>query len=239
MGTDTVIRVWRRFNNKVGSPEEISALKEQYKLRNAAEDWSSEKENHAIEHEKDMPILLEQGFKADRNVGCDEDENPRAAWGLEDSKLYSFIGSFFFGRGLSKLRDHFNLCTGKRSTCTAFIGKDDVKKIIQAARYLLSGKFSDELESMLENDFISVLGEDYPKWELRKFKNDKRIYLDRESSGHWSISFGDPEGDRETEEENSSAEWMLKKLETCLAGMLELETSYDGEDDIVFEICAF
>ena len=239
MGTDTVIRVWRRFNNKVGSPEEISALKEQYKLRNAAEDWSSEKENHAIEHEKDMPILLEQGFKADRNVGYDEDKELRAAWGTEDGKLYSFVGSFFFGRGLSKLRDHFNLCTGKRSTCTAFMSRDDVKKIVQAARYLLSGKFSDELETMLENDFIPVLGKDYPKWELRKFKNDKRIYLDRESSGHWSISFGDPEGDRETEEENSNVEWMLKKLETCLAGMLELETNYDGENDIVFEICAF
>ena len=175
MGIDTIIRVWRRFNNKVGSQEEISALKEQYKLRNAAEDWSSEKENHAAEHEKDMPILLEYGFKADRNAGCDEDNDPRVAWGLEDSKLYSFIGSFFFGRGLSKLRDHFNLCTGKRSTCTAFMSRDDVKKIVQAARYLLSGKFSDELEFMLENDFISVLGEDYPKWELRKFKNDKRI----------------------------------------------------------------
>ena len=86
MGIDTYFRVWRRFNKKTGSAEEIAALREQYKLRNAAEDWSSEKENHAAEHEKDMPILLEQGFKADRNAGCAEDKDPRAAWGTEHPK---------------------------------------------------------------------------------------------------------------------------------------------------------
>lgn len=238
MGTDTFIRVWRRFNNKFGSAEEIATLKEQYKLANAAEDWSFEKENHATEHERDMPILLEHGFKVGNRFDS-EDKDLRAAWGTEDGKLYSFIGSFFFGRGLSKLRDHFKLNIGRRSTCTSFMSGDDVKKIVQAARYLLNGKFSDELETILDNEFIQILGEDYPKWEFRKLKSNKRIYLDRESSGHWSISFGDPEAELETEEENSSVEWMLKKLETCLTGMLELETSYDDEDDIVFEICAF
>ena len=238
MGTDTIIRIWRRFNNKIGSQEEIIALREQYKLRNAADDWTSEKENHAAEHEKDMPILLEHGFKAERSIEAEE-VDPRFAWGNEDNKLYSYIGSFFFGRGFSRLRDYFGLCIGKRSTCTAFMSKNDVKKIVQAARYLLNGQFSDEFESMLDNEFIKVLGEDYPKWELRKFKNNRKIYLDQESTGHWSISLGDPEGDREVEEENSNAEWMLKKLENCLAGVLEFETGYNGEDDIVFEICAF
>lgn len=232
MGTDTFIRVWRRFNDKIGSQREISALREQYKLRNEANDLSLKK----IDHEQDMPNLLEHGFKANALL---EDEEPRFAWGNADNKLYSFVGSFFFGRGLSQLRNHFGLSIGKYSTQTTFINKNDVKAIVQAARYLLSGKFSDELETMLDNEFISVLGEEYPKWKFRKLKSDKKIYLDRESSGHWSVSFGDSTSDLEIEEENSSTEWMLKKLETCLAGMLELETSYNGKDDIVFEICAF
>lgn len=64
MGTDTYIRIWRRFNNYTGSKEVINDLREQYRLRNFESDYSSNRENNAEEHMKDMPLLLDIGFKA-------------------------------------------------------------------------------------------------------------------------------------------------------------------------------
>ena len=238
MGIDTYFRVWRRFNKKTGSTEEIAALREQYKLRNAADDYSADHDKNEEEHARDMPILLARGFKADVSCSSDEDCDPKVAFGNEDGKTYFHLASFFFGRSLGELRDYYNLNSCKRSRYTSFVPRDDVKKIVQAARYLLGGNYSDETEALLENDFIKALGETYPRWSCRKSKANEKIYIDKNDGG-WMVSFGDPEGDREIEEENASAEWLLKKLECCLAGALEIETSYDGDDDIVFEICAF
>ena len=150
-----------------------------------------------------------------------------------------FLASFFFGRCFSSLREYYNLNTSKISTCTAFISKEDARRILQAIKYLLSGNFSDEVEDLLDNEFIKVLGENYPKWSMRKFKDELRFYVDKNGEDSWSITLGDPEGKRDEVEENSSEEHMLKKLECCLQSALDIETSYNGLDDIVIEICAF
>lgn len=240
MGIDTYFRVWRRFNKKTGSAEEIAALREQYKLRNAADDYSGHRANNEEEHKRDMPILLDRSFNANRSLSTCEDDDPQSAFGNEDGKLYVFVAGFFFGRSLGDLRSHYGLQVDKRSTCTSFVSREDIKKIVQAARYLLAGKYSDEIEALLGNEFISLLGSEYPKWDCRNLKNDKKIYIDKDDGGDgWIVTFGDPLSDKETREENASAEWLLKKLECCLAGALEIETRYNGTDDIVFEICAF
>lgn len=237
MAINTHFRIWLRHNDILGDPAEIAEIKEQYKLRNEADDWSSSREDNEEKRALDMPILLERGYKAKRDFSLDE-KNPREAYGREDGKLYSFLYEIWFGVWLENLRKHYNLDPYKRSEATAFIPLEDVPKIVQASRYLLSGDYSDKLESLLSNEFIKILGDGYPKWEWRKSKRDD-IYIDKTDEGRYVVSFGDCQSDAETEEENLSSETMLKKLECCMQNVLEIETDWDGKESIVLEICAF
>lgn len=239
MGTDTCFRVWRKYNTKDAALAEYDALKEEYRLKNEKDDWREDKASRASEHAKDIPILLERGFKAERGFTEECDSHVREAIGKDDGKLYVMLLEYFFGRSLGKLRDYYNLNPGQLSRMTAFVPEADIKKIVQAAKYLLRGVFSKDDEDILDNEFISILGDNYPKWYLRSRRDSEKIYIDKNDDEGYVVSFGDHDYDAECEEENRSTEQILKKLVVALQSVLDAEKSYDGKDELVLEICAF
>lgn len=246
MSSGSYFRTWKKFNNVVGNEADIVAVKAEYALRNAKDDWTSDKENNAKKHEEDLPLFLDVNFTAERgDLGFDDNAKkdlPRAFF-KEDGKMCVQILEHFFGSGLPSLKNHYNLNPHARASSSVVVSASEAKQILQAAKYLLCGHWSKELDDavMTANPFVEVLGDDYLKWKYRnKFSaNKKRIYIDKDSNDSWSLTFGDPQTDVEVAEENESYEWMLKKLAAMLESFFFAEEDYSGSTELVLEYCAF
>lgn len=232
MGVETHFRVWRKHSKVVAEQAEISKLKEEYIKEAERNSWTGK-----VSKADALPILLKKGFISKKELWPDS-EKLAEAFGRDDRYLYSFLYTVWFGSSLSELRKHYGLSSASAASSSAFIPHEDIKSIVQAARYLLEAdEYSDKLESILDNEFVEILGDEYPKWKLRNLKTDS-IYVDKNSEDSYVVSFGDPQSDTENAEENASAEYILKKLECCLRNVLEIEAGYE-DDEIVLEICQF
>lgn len=195
MSTGTYFKTWRRFNGVVASESELDALKAEYVLHNAKHDYSEDNEKNAKQHEEDIPILLDVGFTADCGPLSESEyktELPKA-YAKDGGTLHLNLFEHFFGSGLPGLKQHYNLNPYKWSQSSRIIPLSDIKQILQAAKYLLCGEWSKNLDHLIgsSNPFLEVLGSDYPKWTSHNDSGNQKIYLDRESKESWTVSFGD------------------------------------------------
>lgn len=245
MSSGSYFRTWKKFNNVVGNEAEIAAVKAEYALRNAKDDWSDDKKNNAKKHEDDLPLFLNVNFTVERDdFGSDDEKKdlPRAFF-KEDGKMCVQILEHFFGCGLPSLKNHYNLNPYTRANSSVVVSASEAKQILQAAKYLLCGQWSKELDDvvMSANPFVEVLGDDYLKWKYRNESSasKKRIYIDKEGKDSWSLTFGDPQMDAEDDEENESYERTLKKLAAMLESFFFAEEDYSGSTELILEYCAF
>jgi len=239
MSTGTTFTLYRRFRTKV-SDEVVKKLTDHYRNEtlnsySVSDELKKDEESLLKERPRFAPI----GVAYDRKNMGDGGYIPMDFMYVDmetHEDVHKLISSDFPST-FSQLRNHWGLNPYKYADGSRLVTKAEAKQIISAIRYLLSGEYSDKVENILDNEYIRILGEEYPKWSNRKDVNS--IYIDRNGSGSYTIDLGDRQGNRECDEENEGQEFCMRSLLSILSAFV-YEDEYDFyKCELVLEITAW
>lgn len=231
MSSGSYMTIYRKLRKNVVSKDRLDAIREEYYKSNKGTCFSTDKNEESLR--ADVPVLLEDGFNAEQSCGgqsqlfYDKD-------GIEHFKLLSF----HFSSSFTCLKEHWNLNPYTRSQASIIVSAKDAKDLLQAAKYVLSGEYSKKFEEILSNDYVELLGEDYPPFARRFRKAAEPIYIEREEQ-NFKVVRGDYGFEDEEADCASYAKYSLETLVACLEAFVRAECyDFDGEE-LVLEYSAY
>lgn len=218
----------------MASPVEMDALKNEYFLSNKRGLFAKTDDEEALKN--DLPLLMHKNFKAD-HADVDEDNESNVYYsndGIKHEKLLEFC----FNSTFTALKEHFNLDPYKWSHASTLVSKTEAEKILQAIDYILGEDYSKKFESILNNEYVNILGEGLSTFDNR-FKKDKSpIYINRD--GHnYTVEFNDYCYDREIAESDDGIKCSLRRVRACLLAFLNAEESTWNGEELVLEYTAY
>ena len=243
MSSGTTLTMYRRFNNAKFSLDIIGKLREFYTEKYEKENsWKPKpakdpNQTSAPDRKECFPRIV----RMNRYEGpiCDRDLTPDdfTYVDMATSTTLQKMISVDFPSTFSQLKEEYRLNSYDLATSSTLIERSDAENILVAVKYLLLGKYSKEMEDVMDNRFIKILGDSYPRYINRKMREN--IYLDKNGEDGYVLSIGDADADRTNEDENLSAEYCLRSLQSFLTLFLEAsEDNFYGYDTIL-EITAW
>lgn len=142
---------------------------------------------------------------------------------------FDFISDF------SELCDEYRMGSGGTwKDNERIISKDDCKQILVALKYLLNGEYSDKIEEVLDNKWIAIFGQHYPKYSTPE--NNEYI-IEKIERGQYSIHKGDMYEDNLRKLENQSREHLFRRIALAMElALSEDYHSYSTELVVVYSI---
>ena len=144
---------------------------------------------------------------------------------LKDKMYYTILFEMGFGSTFTCIREEFGLNAYNNSEFE--INYNMAKEMRQALNYLLNFKYSDKVEEIMDNQYITILGHNLPVYEYRKLSEEDKggeDFFDIEGKFALKrlkttldtfIALCDEDTQVYTEEENKSYKFDYKLLYVC------------------------
>lgn len=232
MSSGSYFTIYRKLKNKTATAVELDRLKNEYFLSNKNSTFSQNASDEDMK--KDIPLLLDAAFKA----SSIDDSESSTYYGSEDGALHEKLLEFSFGSSFTGLKEKFGLNPYSYSKSSVLVPKPEAEKILQAVKYILSKRYCRELEDILSNEYVDLLGKDYSPYIDRFTAKKHPIYIDKESTGY-VIRHGDDLAIDETTECDDAAVYALKKVRACIEAFLSADTSFWKGEDLVLQYSAY
>ena len=227
MSSGSYLTIYRKNNKKVAD-EILNTVKNEYYLRNKADDFSENKSEEDLRN--DIPLFLDADFKSDSEVdGADKSD----VYYMADGTICKKLLDFHFGSSFVCLKEEFHLDSYKFNRNSSVISKPEAEKMLQAVEYVLNEKYDRQFELVLNNNYVEMFGDGYSPFDRRFAKLHDSLFIEKVSNGY-SIEFIDPYVEHER---NESDAWIKCNLTTLRAGLLAYlnaeEYTYYGQDLIL------
>lgn len=231
MSSGSYMTIYRKLHKNVVSKDKLDAIREEYYKSNKSACFNADRSEELLR--ADVPILLEDGYKAEQHC-CGQSQLFYDKDGVKHIKLLSF----HFSSSFTCLKEHWNLNPYTHSQESVIVSANDVKNLLQAAKYVLSGEYSKKFEEILSNDYVELLGKDYPPFAHRFRTAAEPIYIEREGR-NFKVVRGDYGFEDEEADCTSYAKHALETLVACLEAFVRAECyDFDGEE-LVLEYSAY
>jgi len=228
MSSGSYFTLYRKYSNKM-TENELKDVVLKYAKTNQEHDYSEVKKPME-EYAKDIPLVMNP-YHGTQESSYDEktkswiDERDHSIKGQRnhylgvlssDGSYVDELLSWSFGSGFTCLKSewHMNAYNWKKSQIE--IDRGMAQSMLVACNYLLSGKYSDEMEDILDNDWIHVLAEENDGnslWEyVYRHEKNKLDSMERD-------------------ELHDEVRTYLKTLKYALEAFLKAEKDYSSIDD--------
>ena len=231
MSSGSYFTIYRKCKSIVAPASKLEAIVAEYKKSSESSLFSSKTENN----EADLPLLMHENFKA----GCVyDDENDNHNYYDKSGVLHEKLLEFHFCSTFTCLKEHFKLNPYKFSESSCFISKDEARKMLQAAEYVLSNEYSKKFEDILSNEYVEMFGSGYSLFDSRFKRHHQNFYIDKTSDGY-SVEFDDPQYDAEVTESDNDIVFALKRMKSCLQAFVDAESYEWSGSSLVLEYSAY
>lgn len=219
MGRESTLTIYRRYRSDRFRLDDASlkALHDKYVELNEGKEI------------KKFPEIVDLWKIKNLDMKTSDLDNIRNRYFTKDGCPVDEIMSDFWCSSFSELWEEYNLDGYSMSNYMIEIPLSDAKAIKQALAYLLSKNWNETFEDVLDNKWIKIFGEKYPKYTQAMSPNRSRIYIEKDTADSWSISSSDDDFLYEIKEENDTQESTMKSLLRIIDAYLLLK------DDIMNE----
>lgn len=246
MSRGTTLTLYKKYDYKMNNTDFKSVVKK-YAENNKEHDYSPKKKSMK-EYSKDIPIIM--NINPFLSKSCYDEKtktwfDPRPAKTIDTIKnnAISYVDSrdkmycermmeWSFGSSFDCLVELYNIGQYNYSGCAVEIDEATAQKMLEAINYILSGNWSDNIESALNNSFINTFTtgyscDSYWKYVYRNKNSNKKVFSIKKDGYDITIKCPDKKDDSnddeyyaETEESNSSIEHSLNLFKYGLTTFL-------------------
>lgn len=137
----------------------------------------------------------------------------------EDNSYLDELMTWNFNSSFSCLKNEWAMQSYSWDRCQHVIDYGTAKLMLQACNYLLSGKWSDETEKILDNKWIRIFadGNDCCSYWKYLYRNNKKRLREIES-----------------DEDSEDIEWQLKQMKSALEAFVNVDTEFLYDDKLEY-----
>lgn len=215
MSCSSTLTIYRKYNIEILDDNRLNEIKNRYIKSNDG------KEKYAF------PIIIDSNFRP-HSIS----EEPKTVaeirnryFTLDGNPVDELISEYFISN-YHELWDEFNLQGYNFGRSEYQISISEAKEISVAIKYLLNGEYSEKIEDVLNNKWIKIFGDEYPKYFNFYSTKNKKIYIEKENDDCWSINFGDDIIEREYQETNTEKELNMRSTLQILETFINLCNEY-------------
>lgn len=231
MSSGSYFTLYRKYKTKITDVER-AAIEARYKKDNENSFMSSDKAAEAVVR---LPMILDPRLGEDETVYDEQqkiwkDVRDYSINGLRANYLRVFrddntyldeLMSWHFNSSFNCLKSEWCMDSYNWDRCQHVIDVGTARMMLQACNYLLSGKWSDETEKLLDNKWIQIFadGNDCCSYWKYLYRNDKKRLRELAS---------------DADNDNDDVEWQLKQMRNALNAFVNIDDEYLYHDKLEY-----
>lgn len=234
MASGSYFTIYRKLNKSVPN-ETLDKIKNEYFESNKANLFDSSKPENELK--EDIPLFLDPTFKS---TSIDDGNSNYIYYNSDDGKEYLQLLTFDFISTFSCLKEHWDLNPYSYKRATKVVSKVEAAAMLQAIKYVLGGKYSQEFEDILSNEYVDLFGNGYSPYDNRfKAHDNSPVYFDRNDDDGFIITKGDDGIAAEIAESDADAKWNLEHTKIALETYLHASEYCSNDNGLVLTYTAW